>query len=246
MNTTTEKTNAYATVYGSPGARVRFMGFFKIFWPFILVTFVAGWLVGCVSPVAGVTPMVASVLLIALALIVWWLFSTASDRFEAFLKGARGEEIVARELALLPADRQVFHGVPRSDFASGGGDIDHVVVSPNAVFVIETKNWEGPVTAEGGKLYVRGKEAWHAPVAQVRREVRNLATLLKTAAPDGLPILPVVCFASNGLEPDVINIDDVVLCNVRTLRTIMLATKGRPIEKIRVSMIVDTLVRAVS
>jgi hypothetical protein len=35
----------------------------------------------------------------------------------------------------------------------GGGDIDHIVLGPNGVFVLETKNWSGtsPATATNGR-----------------------------------------------------------------------------------------------
>ena len=40
----------FAAVFGSPGLRVRFVGFARIFWPFMLVVFVEGVLLGCLFP----------------------------------------------------------------------------------------------------------------------------------------------------------------------------------------------------
>ena len=94
--------DGFAAVYGSPGTRVRFMGFFSIFWPFLVVVFFAGWLVANAFPEL-IGPWTAGALLIVLAVVAWAAFTSAAKRFESYIKGARGEEAVARELAMLPA-----------------------------------------------------------------------------------------------------------------------------------------------
>ena len=54
--------------------------------------------------------------------------------------GDIGEKVVADSLDTLPQDYFVFNDVnlPKSQ-----GNIDHVVVGPNGIFVIETKNYRG-------------------------------------------------------------------------------------------------------
>lgn len=241
---TSSKADGFASVSGSPGARVRFMGFFSIFWPFLLVVFVAGWLLNCLFPVTIATG-VAALLLLALVGVAWMAFDSAGRRFEAFLKGARGEEIVARELALLPAGWDVFHGVPRSgaEALAGGGDFDHIIVGSDTMFVVETKNWDGPVTIERGMLKVRGRIPRRSPVAQVRKAALELAALLEEAMPNGIAVTPVVCFAGDGFAEDEERIDDVCVCNVRVLRRIILDTEGGDIDGSRRRLIVETLIR---
>ena len=238
--------NGFASVYGSPGARVRFMGFFAIFWPFLVVVFLAGWLVANVFP-GLVSPGVAAVLLVALAVAAWAAFASAAKRFESYMKGARGEELVARELAMLPAGWDVFHGVPRSGFDGSctGGDFDHVVVGPDTLFVIETKNWEGPVTLERGTMRVRGRTPNRSPVAQVRREAGELAALLKDAVPAGIVVTPVICFANNSFSGDEGRIDDVNVCNARMVRTIIMETAGGFIDENHRRLILDHLAQRV-
>ena len=141
----------YAEVHGSPGARVRFLGFSTIYWPFLVVLFLCGWFLQAALP-APVPRVAAGVALGLLVLAAWASSGSCARRFERILKGARGEEEAARELALLPDGWTVFHGVPRGGFdaMAGGGDFDHVALGPRALFVVETKNWRGPVRVEEG------------------------------------------------------------------------------------------------
>lgn len=236
----------FATICGSPGARVRFMGFFCIFWPFLIVLLIAGWLLHCAFPVP-MESWVAAVLLILLAGVAWVAFNSAEKRFESFLKGARGEEMVARELSLLPAGWDVFHGIARSGFEAfaGGSDFDHIVIGPDTMFVIETKYWDGPVTLEHGMLRVRGRLPRRSPVAQVRREAIELAGILKDAMPQGIVVTPVICFAGDGLVPEEGRIDDVSVCNARMIRNIIMETAGGEIDEPHRRLIVEALMHRV-
>ncbi|MGI5869431.1 MAG: nuclease-related domain-containing protein [Kiritimatiellia bacterium] len=248
MNVKDEKANphgitGFAAVYGSPGARVRFIGFFSIFWPFLIVVFFAGWLIAYAFPIKNIGGGMAGVLLIALAVVAWLAFASAAKRFESYVKGARGEEAVARELAMLPAGWDVFHGVPRGRFdgVCGGGDFDHIVIGPDTLFVIETKNWDGPVTLERGVMRVRGRTPNRSPVAQVRNEANELTGILKDAIPEGVVVTPVICFANNSYAADEGMIDDVHVCNARMLRSIIMETSGGFIDEQKRRLILDSL-----
>ena len=133
--------------------------------------------------------------------------------------------MVARELALLPSGWDVFNGVPRSGLEgfAGGSDFDHIVIGPDTMFVIETKNWEGPISLGHGLLRVRGRAPRRSPVAQVRRESMELAAILKDIMPEGIIVTPVICFAGDGFIAEESKIDDVSVCNARMLRNIILA-----------------------
>lgn len=56
--------------------------------------------------------------------------------------GYTGEAMVANLLENLSDEFHVFHDVRHRDLA---GNIDHLVVGPTGVFVLETKNWRGHV-----------------------------------------------------------------------------------------------------
>jgi hypothetical protein len=53
----------------------------------------------------------------------------------------------------LPNDFYVINGV-----AAEYGDLDHVVVGPTGVFVLDSKNWRGVVSSDGnGELHLNGQ-----------------------------------------------------------------------------------------
>jgi hypothetical protein len=60
--------------------------------------------------------------------------------------GAEGEERVAKHLSLLGGPYRVIHDVVLPDMR---GNIDHIVLGPNGVFVIETKNNNGFISCNG-------------------------------------------------------------------------------------------------
>jgi len=90
------------------------------------------------------------------------------DHIRAWTIGAEGEERVARLLDELQADGYVV----LSDLLIPGSreNIDHVVVGPTGVFVVETKNYSGLVKARGRDLYV-GRRRKTEFIDQAERQV---------------------------------------------------------------------------
>ena len=78
--------------------------------------------------------------------------------------GEAGEIAVARELALLGAAGWF---VLHDRVMPSGGNIDHIVVGPGAVIVLDAKAWNGPIEIRNGRLYCGG---WSR-----RRQVEHLA-----------------------------------------------------------------------
>ncbi len=69
--------------------------------------------------------------------------------------GAGGEERLGPILASLEADGfVVLHDlrVPR-----GRENIDHLIIGPPGIFVVETKTYKGSVRVRGGELYINGR-----------------------------------------------------------------------------------------
>ena len=209
----------FATVHGSPGARVRFFGLADIYGPFLLVIFLCGYFFHAAVPFPMPKALAAS-LLAALALAAWSVSDRCARRFGMFLKGAQGEEAVARELALLPAGWTVFHGVP-SSAKRGGQDFDHVALGPGGIFAIETKNWAGPLRIEGGAVTIGGAPVPRSPVVQARRQANELAAALRGILPEGFPVAGIVCFASNGMDVDADVVDGTPVCNLRAMTRLL-------------------------
>jgi hypothetical protein len=111
---------------------------------------------------------VSHLLLILLLLLLVWLVGRLAFRRmdkldkerESMLKGAAGEKIVARTLSKLPDEFLVVN-----DVQTPNGNLDHAVIGPTGVFVIETKNCRGIIGADGkGELTLNGKPATKAHV----------------------------------------------------------------------------------
>src|SRR6476661_7174500 len=75
-----------------------------------------------------------------------------ADNYE---KGADGEAATAAVLAALPPEWLTLHDLrwPGRRFAN----IDHVVIGPGGVFVVDSKKWSGRVSVDGGVLRQNGR-----------------------------------------------------------------------------------------
>jgi hypothetical protein len=63
---------------------------------------------------------------------------------------------------------------------NGGGDIDHVVLGPNGVFVLETKNWSGRISCNGDKWQRAGKSNFSgSPSRQVKRNAAEIKQIIE-------------------------------------------------------------------
>ncbi|MEP4079835.1 nuclease-related domain-containing protein [Haloferula sp.] len=120
---------------------------------------------------------------IAIGLLV--VFKFVLPAFLPKIKGWQGERAVKAGLARLDPERYHVHRdlyLPRPD---GGGttQIDHVVVSPYGVFVIETKNYRGWIFGSEKQkqwtqtIYKR-KQRFQNPLHQNRLHVRALEVFL--------------------------------------------------------------------
>jgi hypothetical protein len=72
-----------------------------------------------------------------------------------WMSGYFGEKMVAALLDMLP---ESFHTLHDITVASHGkkSNIDHIVVGPTGIWVIETKNWRGRFEQRGGDLFCNG------------------------------------------------------------------------------------------
>jgi len=64
----------------------------------------------------------------------------------------------------------------------GGGDIDHVVLGPNGIFVLETKNWNGNISCNGDFWQRSGKQNFKgSPSQQVKRNVATIRHIIDSS-----------------------------------------------------------------
>ena len=161
---------------------------------------------------------------VAAAILLAW----GDRRLGNFLKGAKGEEWVAHELAFLSADYTVFNGL-----RLGGGkeNFDHIIVGPAGVFVVETKNWKGSVEFRDGRLFAGGKEPSRPPLKQVKAAAAELVSYIDDAGCGGVPVNTVLCFLGTKLPEEIMNVNGVVVCAGKRLVDVLQETFDEPIAE---------------
>jgi hypothetical protein len=138
---------------------------------------------------------------------------------DAYERGANGEVATAHALAALPASGWfTLHDVrwPRRRCAN----IDHIVVGPAGVFVIDSKAWSGDVTVRDGVLRQNGYKRG-STMSSAADAAAAVAEQLPSIPPD--VVQPVLCFVG---EHDVAGrAGDVMLC---TTSNVVSALTSRP------------------
>ena len=200
----------FAKVYGSPGEAPRVLGLLRAFWPLLVVCFATGYLVRAWFPFPPLSVSQVGILFFLVAVAAAMLLAWGGRRLGNFLKGAKGEEWVAHELAFLTSEYTVFNGL-----RLGGGkqNFDHIIIGPSGVFVVETKNWKGSVEFRDGKLYAGGKEPSRPPLKQVKAASAELVTWMDEHGCGDLPVNSVLCFLGTKLPEPVMNVNGVVICS---------------------------------
>ena len=101
----------FARVFGSPGEAPRDLGLLRAFWPLLVICFATGYLVRAWFPLPALGVSQVGILFFLVAIAAAILLAWGDRRLGNFLKGAKGEEWVAHELAFLDAEYTVFNGL---------------------------------------------------------------------------------------------------------------------------------------
>ncbi len=134
---------------------------------------------------------------------------------EAFDRGAEGEESTAQFLAALPmGEWRVFHDVRWPGRRQA--NLDHVVVGPSGVFVIDSKAWSGSVEVRGGVLRQDGHRR-SRPVIAAAAGAMAVSELLPGVSIKA--VKPVLCFVRD--EPVFGWAGDVMVCSTHNLVTFL-------------------------
>ena len=107
---------------------------------------------------------------------------------DSYERGADGESLTAETLAMLPPGWRVLHDVrwPGRRFAN----IDHIVIGPAGVFVVDSKNWSGRITITDDQLRQNGRSRESA----VAGCADSALALGERIAYLGSHVFPVLCF----------------------------------------------------
>jgi hypothetical protein len=97
-------------------------------------------------------------------------------RYNIYKGGSQGEKNVISTLNRTLNDN---YSIINEVYMKGnGGDIDHVVLGPNGVFVLETKNWSGRIMIDGDQWNRPGKKVLGSPSLQAKRNTQKIQRLL--------------------------------------------------------------------
>lgn len=198
-----------ATMRGVPGDAARRSGLRRILLPLVLTAFVIGLGMGAIAGDVDVLPWWVGLILLLASFAELLYYHKQGPRVAySFFKGARGEEMSASSLARLSADWTIFNGL----ITPQGNDIDHVVVGPLGIFVVETKHWSGEVDLINGEILANGRTlAIHrSPIAQVRRSMAAIAEITQ------LPVAQIhgiLCFAGKQFLDATKFADEVAVCS---------------------------------
>jgi hypothetical protein len=157
----------------------------------------AGYAIGAVFPIRrlslGQAIIVDAFLLCVTILTANWA-SRRIDAIErerhAWRKGAIGEAAVEESLSHLPDDFVVVN-----DVSKRLGNIDHVVIGPTGIYVLDTKNWSGTIAADGeGEVLLNGKALPKPPIKSLLSSVMDFQGKLKALAEEDYFVRGVMVF----------------------------------------------------
>ena len=239
----------HARIVGSPGRQPLLAGLFRVVFPLLLAVGATGYLLRAAWPRPALTPAAVGFLLLLLAAALAAVVPFSRRRLQAFMKGARGEEWVARLLAFLPAGFTVYHGLrpPDAEGLPAGADLDHVVVGPNGVSLVETKHWSGRIGVEDGRILVNGTVPQRPPLEQVMASAGTLREALRRACGAPVEVQPIVCFAAGAVSGEPVGVSGVIVCRDRVLLDAVRREREATLEPAlrgKVEAFLDTLLAA--
>ena len=130
------------------------------------------------------------ILSIAILIFAGWAFTVYRHRRRIVGEGSEGEALVAKVLDNLQMDGRVLHSV---QFESGDKprELDHLLITHNAMFVIETKYLRGRIAGEpldrewtlhkrARKTRSRYKRGFYNPLKQVATQIYHLRSHLES------------------------------------------------------------------
>lgn len=118
-----------------------------------------------------------------------------------YLAGIEGEKAVAKALQELDDSYYLINNFTM--FGGRGGNIDHIVLGPNGVFAIETKNYSGDVRCEGDNWSKKGKRRLYeipSVSKQARKNANYLSGIIRRKANIDIPTRPIIVFTNPWME----------------------------------------------
>lgn len=124
-------------------------------------------------------------------------------------QGAEGERAVAAALRSLPSGHVVLHDL---SIPGSRANVDHLVIAPTGVFVIDAKSSAGQLTAGDGTLWWKGtRRPIRTECDMARWEADQMAAWL------GCPVETVLCYSRATLPSAVVVVERVAVTTVASV-----------------------------
>ncbi|NMM23267.1 MAG: NERD domain-containing protein [Phycicoccus sp.] len=170
------------------------------------------------EPAVTTTPGFPSLYRVPGALAISKAATLPAEQAEPWLMGAAGEQAVAATLDGLPVPWSALHSIPLGDPDSPTGDLDHLVVGPGGVYVINAKHHPGQAIFVKGDMVLVARHA-QPYIAAARRDAMTVAVRLSAAVGTPVTVTPVIVF---------VGADEVVI--KFPPRDTMLTTRGQLLD----------------
>jgi hypothetical protein len=163
-------------------------------WRWVTVGFILGAVLIVGAVVWMRSHLVWSLILLVLAGVLlgfaYWSYGIARHRGRIVGEGSEGEALVAKTLDSLQMDARVLHSV-HFDSGERAREIDHLLITHQAMFCIETKYLRGRVAGEAldrewtlhkraHKTRSRYKRGFYNPLKQVATQIYHLRSFLES------------------------------------------------------------------
>jgi len=113
------------------------------------------------------------------ALVGLLIFRFYQHKYQIYTSGQQGENAVIKTLAnSLNDDYYIINGVY---LKNRGGDIDHIVLGPTGVYVLETKNWSGKIICNGDQWQRPGKKVKSKPSLQTKSYTQEIKRIINSS-----------------------------------------------------------------
>ena len=100
-------------------------------------------------------------------------------KYRIYNSGWTGKKQVAKLLRSKLSDDYIL--INYLYLRNGGGDIDHSVLGPSDVFVLETKNWRGTITRHDDEWQRASKQCFGSSSLQVKRNVSKIKHIIDSS-----------------------------------------------------------------
>lgn len=141
-------------------------------------------LIGIGIAIIGLIGVLISFFSLIIVFLAIAIFSYGNTEKNKWIKGIKGEKLVRDYLKQLPQDYYVFHDV---EFSESYGDLDHVILGPKGIFVIETKNYQGFFVVKDAEwFYKNGRRITKARGQPGKQVIRNSISLKNFLTENGI------------------------------------------------------------